>query len=263
MMKCDKKKKKPHLDQLKIPGPNHTILCSPGRCPQNRCGYSISRVYLAASVSSWNSLSVWKARTIWICDGWVTKTRKLFQSSSSLDGAYRKCSNHRAQVCIKQSLTSQGTRMWAAGTESSCFRLKRNLLKQCQRCSQSCWEAEKIYSPNEWGCPDREEHAATSAWWGQHCWTLVLWTLAAAATTRSASSCLCFFRSGVLNSKSSWSRDFPGGPVVMTLPSNAGVVGLVPGWGAKIPQALHAKSQNINQKQYCNKFNKNFKNGPH
>ena len=32
-------------------------------------------------------------------------------------------------------------------------------------------------------------------------------------------------------------RDFPGGPVVKTLPSNAGGVGSVPGQGAKI---LHA-----------------------
>ena len=43
--------------------------------------------------------------------------------------------------------------------------------------------------------------------------------------------------------------------MVKTLPSNAGVVGSGPGWGAKIPQALHAKSQNIHQKQYQNKTN--------
>ena len=30
--------------------------------------------------------------------------------------------------------------------------------------------------------------------------------------------------------------DFPGGPVVET--SNAGVAGLIPGWGAKIPHAM-------------------------
>ena len=30
-------------------------------------------------------------------------------------------------------------------------------------------------------------------------------------------------------------RDFPGGPVVKTLPSNAGDMGLIPGWGARIP----------------------------
>ena len=31
--------------------------------------------------------------------------------------------------------------------------------------------------------------------------------------------------------------DFPGSPVVKTLPSNAGGVGSIPGWGAKIPHA--------------------------
>ena len=57
--------------------------------------------------------------------------------------------------------------------------------------------------------------------------------------------------------------DFPGSPVVKTLPSNAGRVGLIPGQGARIPQASRPKSQNVKQKQYCNKFNKDFKNGPH
>ena len=58
-------------------------------------------------------------------------------------------------------------------------------------------------------------------------------------------------------------RDFPGGPVVKTSPSNAGVAGSIPGWGAKIPHASGPKNQNIKQKQYCNKFNKGFKSGPH
>ena len=40
-------------------------------------------------------------------------------------------------------------------------------------------------------------------------------------------------------------------------------MGSIPGQGAKIPHALRPKSQNIEQKQYCNKFNKDFKNGPH
>ena len=38
--------------------------------------------------------------------------------------------------------------------------------------------------------------------------------------------------------------DFPGSPVVKTLPSNVPGVGLVPGQGAKIPHALRPKSQN-------------------
>ena len=42
--------------------------------------------------------------------------------------------------------------------------------------------------------------------------------------------------------------------------SSAGGVGLIPGWGARIPHALRPKHQNIKQKQYCNKFNKDLKN---
>ena len=44
---------------------------------------------------------------------------------------------------------------------------------------------------------------------------------------------------------------------------NAGGVGSIPGRGAKIPCASGPKNQNIKQKQYCNKFNKDFKNGPY
>ena len=51
-----------------------------------------------------------------------------------------------------------------------------------------------------------------------------------------------------------------GGPVVKTSPSNA--EGLIPGWGGKIPHASRLRNQNIKQKQYCNKFNKDVKNGP-
>ena len=60
-------------------------------------------------------------------------------------------------------------------------------------------------------------------------------------------------------------QDFPGGPVVKTSPSNAGGASSIPGRGAKIPHATQPKHQNIKkkQKQYCNKFNKDFKNGPH
>ena len=47
--------------------------------------------------------------------------------------------------------------------------------------------------------------------------------------------------------------------MVKTSPSNAGGVGLIPGQGAKIPHALWPKNQNIKQKQYCNKCNKDFK----
>ena len=59
----------------------------------------------------------------------------------------------------------------------------------------------------------------------------------------------------------SW--DFHGGPVVKTLPSVAGVAGSIPGLGAMIPGGSRPKNQNIKQKQHCNKFNKDFKTGPH
>ena len=42
-----------------------------------------------------------------------------------------------------------------------------------------------------------------------------------------------------------------------------GNAGLIPGEGIKIPHASQPENQNIKQKQYCNKFNKDFKNGPH
>ena len=58
-------------------------------------------------------------------------------------------------------------------------------------------------------------------------------------------------------------RDFPGSPVVQTSPSNTGGAGSIPGQGARIPHASWPKHQNIKQKQYCNKFTKDFKNGPH
>ena len=46
-------------------------------------------------------------------------------------------------------------------------------------------------------------------------------------------------------------RDFPGGPIVKTAPSNAGGAGsipAIPGRGAKIPHAWQPKNQNINNK---------------
>ena len=51
--------------------------------------------------------------------------------------------------------------------------------------------------------------------------------------------------------------------MVKTLPSNTGGVGSIPGQGAKIPHASWPRNQNIKQRQYCNKFNEDFKNGPH
>ena len=47
--------------------------------------------------------------------------------------------------------------------------------------------------------------------------------------------------------------------MVKTLASNAEGAGPIPIWGAKIPHDLWPKNQNRKQKQYCNKFNKDFK----
>ena len=50
--------------------------------------------------------------------------------------------------------------------------------------------------------------------------------------------------------------------VLQTLLYNAGGVGSIPGQGARIPLASGPKNQHIKQKQDCNKFNRDFKNGP-
>ena len=56
---------------------------------------------------------------------------------------------------------------------------------------------------------------------------------------------------------------FPGGPVVKTLSSSAEGMGSIPGQRAKISHSSQPKNQSIKQKQCCNKFNKDLKNGPH
>ena len=61
-----------------------------------------------------------------------------------------------------------------------------------------------------------------------------------------------------------WSKwDFPSGLVVKTMPFNAEDMVSIPGQGAKTSHASWPKKQNIKQKRYCNKFNKDFKKGPH
>ena len=49
--------------------------------------------------------------------------------------------------------------------------------------------------------------------------------------------------------------------MIKTLPSNAQDAGSIPGQGAKIPHASRPTNQ-IQNKQYSNKFHKDFKNGP-
>ena len=59
-------------------------------------------------------------------------------------------------------------------------------------------------------------------------------------------------------------RDLPGGLVIETSPSKAGDAGSVPDWGVKIPHASQPKKpkHKKKKKQYCNRFNKDFKTGP-
>ena len=45
--------------------------------------------------------------------------------------------------------------------------------------------------------------------------------------------------------------------------SNAGGDASIPGQGAMIPHTSWPENQKVKQKQYCNKFNKDFKNGSH
>ena len=60
-------------------------------------------------------------------------------------------------------------------------------------------------------------------------------------------------------------RDFPGGPVVKTSPPNAGVEVSISGQELRshMPCGKKKKKKTRNQKQNCNKFNKDFKNSPH
>ena len=56
--------------------------------------------------------------------------------------------------------------------------------------------------------------------------------------------------------------DFSGSPVVKTSPSSEEGVGVIPNRRARISHSLSPNNQNIKQKQYSNKFNKDFKNDP-
>ena len=56
---------------------------------------------------------------------------------------------------------------------------------------------------------------------------------------------------------------FPGAPMIKTLPSNTGGGGSTPDQRTKFPHVWGQKKKDIKQKQYCKKFNKDFKNGTH
>ena len=57
-------------------------------------------------------------------------------------------------------------------------------------------------------------------------------------------------------------RNFPGSPVVKTSPSSVGAQDQSLVGELRFPHAPGPKNQNIKQKLYCNKFNKDFKNEP-
>ena len=63
--------------------------------------------------------------------------------------------------------------------------------------------------------------------------------------------------------KRHYQHGLPGGLVVKIPHFQVRGAGSTPGWGAKIPQASWSQNQNVTQKQYCNKFKTDFKNGPH
>ena len=51
--------------------------------------------------------------------------------------------------------------------------------------------------------------------------------------------------------------------MVKISPSSARGAGWISDQGAKIPHDLGPKNQNVKQKQYCHKLNKDVKHGPH
>ena len=63
-------------------------------------------------------------------------------------------------------------------------------------------------------------------------------------------------RPGTQDSLACNSGNFPGGPEVKTSPFSAEDGGSIPDQGTQILHALWTKTQNIKQKQYCNKFKK-------
>ena len=72
-------------------------------------------------------------------------------------------------------------------------------------------------------------------------------------------------KEGVIDSiQNRIARDSPSGPAVTFSPSIAGSVSSTSGWGAEIiydsqpKQTNKQKNQNMKQKEYCNKFNKDF-----
>ena len=63
----------------------------------------------------------------------------------------------------------------------------------------------------------------------------------------------CSVRKNVINFLSTMNHfgDFPGGPVVNNLACNPGDVGLIPGWGTKIPHACGATKPMHRHEKSC------------
>ena len=51
-------------------------------------------------------------------------------------------------------------------------------------------------------------------------------------------------------------RDFPGGSVLKNLSANVEDIGLIPGWGTKIPHALEQLSPRATTRTLCSQINK-------
>ena len=105
----------------------------------------------------------------------------------------------------------------------------------------------------KWGIP----------WWSNGSDSAIFllgpWVQSLVRELRSHKSCDVTKKEKRKKNKTIWV--FPGGPVGKTSPCNAGVSSS-PGQGTKIPHALQPENQN-RKRQYCNKFNKDFKRGPH
>ena len=72
---------------------------------------------------------------------------------------------------------------------------------------------------------------------------------------RTSGRCVCNGKDGVTD----------GTPLVvqwLRLPSSAGGVSSIPGQGVRIPYAQQPRSQDPDQRQYCNKFNVDLESGP-
>ena len=139
---------------------------------------------------------------------------------------------------------------------SLCFRYFEALLGACtQRIVMSFWWIDHVVMmqglPLTWAIflfffclksTSSDINATTSASF----WVALPWHISFSTLSLRNSLCFRIFQVGF------W--DFPGGPLVKTLPSK---VGLIPGWGAEIPCTFRPNTHTYTkQEQYCNKLNK-------